>query len=91
MPNSEALITIATFETEVEASLARGALEAIGIRALVPGESSGSFHGMYGGGSTSPAKLQVFDPIVIARSLNSVGCESEWSNLTFALCLPFAL
>ena len=61
MPNSEALITIATFETEVEASLARGALEAIGIRALVPGESSGSFHGMYGGGSTSPAKLQVFE------------------------------
>jgi hypothetical protein len=41
MGRNEALITIATFETELEASFARGALEAIGIRALVPGESSG--------------------------------------------------
>ena len=36
----EALVTIATFESELEASFARGALEAIGIPALVPGESS---------------------------------------------------
>jgi hypothetical protein len=44
----EALITVAIFETELEASFARGALEAIGISALVPGEWSG-------------AELQVFE------------------------------
>lgn len=61
MHDDEALITIATFETETEASLARGALEAIGIRALVPGESSGSFRGMYAGGGPSAAELKVFE------------------------------
>lgn len=60
MPRDEALVTIATFETELEASFARGALEAIGIPALVPGESSGSFSGLYGGGSAR-AELRVFD------------------------------
>jgi hypothetical protein len=35
----EALVTIATFDTEFEAGLARGALESIGVRALVPGEA----------------------------------------------------
>lgn len=39
----EPIVTLATFETEFEASLARGALEAIGIRAMVPGEDSGSY------------------------------------------------
>src|SRR5215212_3271382 len=39
----EPLVTLATFDTEFEASLARGALEAIGIRALVPGEHSGNY------------------------------------------------
>jgi len=37
------IVTLATFDTEFEASLARGALEAIGIRAMVPGEDSGSY------------------------------------------------
>ena len=37
---NDPLVTIATFETELEASLARGALESIGIRALVPGETT---------------------------------------------------
>ncbi|HTM02969.1 MAG TPA: hypothetical protein VL173_05665 [Vicinamibacterales bacterium] len=37
------IVTLATFETEFEASLARGALEAIGIRALVPGEQAGTY------------------------------------------------
>jgi hypothetical protein len=36
----EALVTIATFETEFEAGLARGALESIGVRAWVPGEAA---------------------------------------------------
>ena len=51
-------MTIATFETEFEASLARGALAAIGISSLVSGESSGSFVGMYGG-LWSRAELKV--------------------------------
>jgi len=38
MRDDEALVTIATFDTVVEASIARGALEAAGIRALVPEE-----------------------------------------------------
>jgi hypothetical protein len=56
----EALITIAVFETELEASFARGALEAIGISALVPREWSGSFTGMYRG-LPHRAELQVFE------------------------------
>ena len=56
----EPLVTIATFETELEASFARGALESIGIPALVPGESSGAIQGMYVGRSAR-AELQVFE------------------------------
>jgi Putative prokaryotic signal transducing protein len=56
----EPLITIATFETELEASFARGALEAIGIPAFVPGEWSGSFSGMYRG-LPHRAELKVFE------------------------------
>ena len=54
----EPLVTIATFETSVEASLARGALEAIGIRALVIGETLGVFSTRRGGLATT--ELQVF-------------------------------
>jgi hypothetical protein len=59
--HDERLVTIATFETEFEASLARGALEAIGIRALVPGEWSGSFRGLYSGAGVHAIRLQVFE------------------------------
>jgi hypothetical protein len=58
MRRDEPIVTIATFETAFEASLARGALEAIGIRALVPGEASGSFSTHRGGIATT--SLQVF-------------------------------
>jgi hypothetical protein len=58
--HDDPLIAIATFETEFEVSLARGALEAIGIRALVPGEQGGSFRGLYGGPSPA-AELLVFE------------------------------
>jgi hypothetical protein len=61
MREDEALVTIATFETEFEASLARGALEAIGIPALVPGEARGTFTGPYRGGTPGGAELRVFD------------------------------
>jgi Putative prokaryotic signal transducing protein len=56
----EALVTIARFDTEFEASLARGALEGIGIPALVPSEAKGSFSGLYSGG-VWVAELQVFE------------------------------
>ena len=61
MRQQERLVVIATFPTEFEASLARGALESIGIRAVVPRESLGSFTSMYGGGmAPGPAELKVF-------------------------------
>jgi hypothetical protein len=40
---NEPIVTLATFRTEFEASLARGALEAIGIKAMVPGEDFGTY------------------------------------------------
>ena len=55
---NEPLVTIARFETSVEASLARGALEGLGIRALVPGEELGSFSTHRGG--IAGTELQVF-------------------------------
>ncbi len=58
MFRQEPLVTIATFESGVEASLARGALEAIGIRAYVPGEAQGMYS-LNRGGAASPT-LQVF-------------------------------
>jgi hypothetical protein len=61
MREDEALITVATFETEFEASLARGALEAIGIPALVPGETRGSFKGLYSGIGLGHTTLRVFE------------------------------
>lgn len=39
MRENELLVTIATFETVWEAAIARGVLEAAGIRALVPEET----------------------------------------------------
>jgi hypothetical protein len=41
----DALVTIATFATGLDASVARGALEAEGIRAYVPGESAPAMTG----------------------------------------------
>ena len=58
--DEESLVTIATFETELEASFARGALHAIGIPAQVPGDWSGSLSGPFRGGSHL-AELQVFE------------------------------
>lgn len=55
----EPLVTIATFDSPFEASLARGALEAIGIPALVPGEALGSFS--RNRGDLSLTDLQVFE------------------------------
>ena len=58
----EALVTVAVFDTAFEASLARGALEAIGIPALVPDEAGGSISGLYSGRLPGTVtKLQVFE------------------------------
>src|SRR5215213_5922059 len=43
----ERLVTIAVFDSVIEASLARGALEAAGIRALVPEQESVRLRGTY--------------------------------------------
>jgi hypothetical protein len=58
VPRDDAWVTIATFPTTFEASLARGALEAIGIAAFVPGEELGTFSRYRGGLAFS--ELQVF-------------------------------
>ena len=39
----EEFVTIATFQTVFDATIARGALEAEGLRAFVPNEGAGSF------------------------------------------------
>jgi hypothetical protein len=39
----EELVTVATFQTVFDASVARGALEAEGMEAFVPSEGAGSF------------------------------------------------
>jgi hypothetical protein len=56
--DDDALVTIAVFETIAEASLARGALESIGIPASVPEELFGPFSAVGGSGRTA---LQVFE------------------------------
>lgn len=70
MHRDEPSVTIASFATSFEASLARGALEAVGIPALVPDEALGTFslhRGAVGGlplgtgGGIGPCALQVFE------------------------------
>lgn len=53
--DDERLVTIAAFDTRFEAGLARGALEAIGIRVLVPEEHIARATHAF------PARLQVFE------------------------------
>jgi hypothetical protein len=57
MRDDEALVTVAVFDTAFEASVARGALEAIGIAALVPEEMQIRTRGEI----FSTAQLQVFE------------------------------
>ena len=56
--DDERLVTIAVFDTGFEAGLARGVLEGVGIRALVPEE-----HRFRSGGlpHAQPAHLQVLE------------------------------
>jgi hypothetical protein len=55
----EPIVTLATFETEFEASLAQGALEAIGIRVMTPGEMFGPYMRLYR--SIRGVELKVFE------------------------------
>jgi hypothetical protein len=55
----EPLLTIASFATDFEASLAKGSLEAAGIAAFVPGETRGTFSRNRGG--VPVGVLQVFE------------------------------
>jgi hypothetical protein len=59
LPPDEALVTIASFRTDFEASLAKGALEAIGVSAFVPRETLGTFSRNRGG--IPLGVLQVFE------------------------------
>jgi putative signal transducing protein len=43
MKEGEEFVTVATFANSMQASLAKGALEAAGIPALAPGEDFGAF------------------------------------------------
>jgi hypothetical protein len=45
--SDERMVTIAVFDSVMEASLARGALEGAGLRALVPEELSARLRGTY--------------------------------------------
>lgn len=55
----EPLVTIASYPTSFEASLAKGALEAAGIAAFVPNETVGTFSRNRGG--IPVGALQVFE------------------------------
>jgi hypothetical protein len=59
MHEDEALVTIAVFDSRFEAGLARGALESVGIRALVPEEGLTRSAGTRG--TWSAARLQVLE------------------------------
>ena len=59
MSRDEALVTIASFPTSFEASLAKSALEWAGILTFVPDEGRGSFSRNRGGLPTET--LQVFE------------------------------
>lgn len=68
MQRDEPLVTIASFPSSFEASLARGALEAVGISAVVPDEALGTFSrhrgavgGLPLGAGIGESVLQVFE------------------------------
>jgi hypothetical protein len=56
MRNDEPLVTVAVFNTLFDAAVARGALEATGIRALVPEETLVRPHAFF-----TTARVQVFE------------------------------
>ncbi len=67
------LVTVATFSTSLEASLARGALEAAGIGALVPGEALGSFSVNRGGAPLTELRVRSVDRDRAIKELKRLG------------------
>ena len=59
MTNPDELLTIATFDSSLDASIAKGALEAAGIPAFVPGENVGVFALNRSVPVETPAELKV--------------------------------
>jgi hypothetical protein len=67
----EELVAIATFENDVEASVAKGALEAEGIPASVPEKSLGAF--MVYGSLRAELKVRACDRDRAIRTLRLAG------------------
>ena len=67
------LVTVATFTTSLEASFARGALEAAGISALVPGEALGSFSRNRGGVPLTELQVRAADRARAIEELKRLG------------------
>ena len=69
----DALVTVATFENSLQASLARGALEAAGIDAFIPGEELGTFSRNRGGISLTDLQVRASDRERAAAELERIG------------------
>lgn len=67
------LVTVATFENSLEASIARGALEAAGIAASVPGEAMGTFSRNRGGISSTVLQVRAKDRNQAIEELKRLG------------------
>ena len=61
MRDDERLVTISVVETIIEASIARGALESVGIRALVPEETLVRLGRSWGTSLIPTGSLQVLE------------------------------
>jgi len=71
--DDDALVTVATFGNSIEASLARGALEAAGIPAFVPGEALGTFSPNRGGLPVATLQVRVEDVERAIEELKRIG------------------
>lgn len=71
--SADDLVTVATFATSLETSFARGALEAVGIAVLVPGEALGSFSRNRGGAPTTELQVRSADRERAIEELKRLG------------------
>ena len=70
---SEELVTVATFQTVFDASVAKGALEAEGMHAFVPNESVGSFSRLAQRESWAELKVKARDRDRAVQVLKNAG------------------
>ena len=66
-------VTVASFENSLEASIARGALEAAGIAAFVPGEALGTFSRNRGGITSTELQVRAVDRDQAIEELKRLG------------------